>query len=787
MDPDLQLDEDEDLSYASMFATAIGSRPPKEEAPPKPSLFLDVPEVAPPPKPKLGSIALGGLLAASTPSEAAFSSGLQSAGSGSFLGSSSAFAPSPQPSSHTPQGGIPGLPYPQAPAPLHSQPRALTPQELEAQLRSQAPPPVAAPMPSPQGQLPGMMPGPLMGGEGGPSSMFNMPGMPGMPMPRPPMGPGMPQPGVFTPDMILQQAQQQQQQHQQPQMPYPPQGPMGPPPGPFPPRPGMPFGPGGGPPGFMQGPPPAGPPGMRPMGPGPGGPMPPRPHHMHGPGHPRPPPPHHMQPQQGMRPMGHPHATLAQRLRALNLADRPDFSRIPAMRRRYASQCMGQDEIESILHMQWRPLHQGAPYVEDYYYQAFLYKFYGRRNKRSFAPESVRELAPTERMAADEVSFVKLDGLGRVPFSNVRRPRPLMDVSPEDLAAAAAAGDEESKGTQGGDGPAPAPSRRLEQEPMLAARIMTEDCMALILDVQDIDRIFVAAQGRHIDNEAALRQRRTLLMDGLAASLRLPETAVVAGSSASGASSPDGVFLRLLALPKGKNLAAKALAQLYPPEEAVGEEGMEPNLRILWAILRNLRSLFGTVAPAPAGAGHAAKAAAADALNATAKVAVATSEVLKRMHSALCVCDALSAITSGDLDAAKDGGAESDPEAVLLPLFAPGENEADGRMPWLCDVLTALLQRAAEFELSSAVPAGKSAQADCSVAWKVHFEKLYTAVERHVLALQEGIAAAKAEGEAAVVDEVRKLVPVGLVRSMLPHCSEAQKGALRGALSAMGL
>lgn len=30
----------------------------------------------------------------------------------------------------------------------------------------------------------------------------------------------------------------------------------------------------------------------------------------------------------------------------------------------------------------------GSPYVEDYYYQAFVYKHYNKRNKRSFAPES---------------------------------------------------------------------------------------------------------------------------------------------------------------------------------------------------------------------------------------------------------------------------------------------------------------------------------------------------------------------------------------------------------------
>jgi hypothetical protein len=35
--------------------------------------------------------------------------------------------------------------------------------------------------------------------------------------------------------------------------------------------------------------------------------------------------------------------------------------------------------------------------------------------------------------------------------------------------------------------------RPLEQEPAMAARIMIEDCLALLLDVQDVDRLFAAS------------------------------------------------------------------------------------------------------------------------------------------------------------------------------------------------------------------------------------------------------------------------------------------------------
>lgn len=125
----------------------------------------------------------------------------------------------------------------------------------------------------------------------------------------------------------------------------------------------------------------------------------------------------------------------------------------------------------------------------------------------------MRELAPTEKVAPDQVAFVQLEGLGKVPFSNIRRPRPLMDVTPDDLQRAAAAGEVAREagaggggGAAGGDGGRPQ-RRRLEQEPMLAARIMIEDCFALILDVLDIDQIFVAAGGSECPTSPAVGPR----------------------------------------------------------------------------------------------------------------------------------------------------------------------------------------------------------------------------------------------------------------------------------------
>ena len=50
--------------------------------------------------------------------------------------------------------------------------------------------------------------------------------------------------------------------------------------------------------------------------------------------------------------------------------------------------------------------------------------------------------------------------------------------------------------------------------------------MCLLLDVDDIDRMFLVASG-YRDDEMQLRQRRALLMEGFAASLRLPDTSML--------------------------------------------------------------------------------------------------------------------------------------------------------------------------------------------------------------------------------------------------------------------
>lgn len=352
-----------------------------------------------------------------------------------------------------------------------------------------------------------------------------------------------------------------------------------------------------------------------------------------------------------------------------------------------------------------------------------------------------------------------------------------------------------------------------------------------------------------MENEGALRMRRALLMDGLAASLRLPETPVVApptpGSAAAGLAGEvgDGVFLRLMALTKGRKLLARALRVVYPAPEAqpsrhsalvaAGEElpaaPLRPNLRVVWAALRSLRRLF---CGQPGGAEDVA---------ASAAVAAALAELLRRLHSPQAVADCLAAVVAGDLDGAPL--LDTQPDTVLMPLYVPGAppartacsraapasvrrvrraggslpakrpasmrkaacpmlpaglptlppvaasagaNAHDAQRPWLADVLMALLQRAAELDLlPSTVP--DEGVSPAAAAWRGTLPRLHALVERHVSALHEAFQAGMAMGEREAAAQVKALMPISLVRVLLPHCSQEQAGALRGMLRDLGV
>ena len=295
-------------------------------------------------------------------------------------------------------------------------------------------------------------------------------------------------------------------------------------------------------------------------------------------------------------------------------------------RRSAASAYMDADEIDTILRIQWRSLTAGgggSNYVEDFYSQAVVEKRGGPSAAFAaarFAPPALRELARDEKTGgvpnapgragengSGGQAYVALEGLGKIPFSNVRRPKPLMDLG---FASAAPSSAPSSTLANGGD--ENASSRPLDKEPALAARLVAEEAACLLLDVDDIDRLWAAAllgggNGRNSNSgrsgnggssgggtsarrdEGLLRQRRSLLMEALCRALRLPECPRAPRAL-------DGVFLRIAALRKGRAVVGRGLRLLAAPlaRRGPGAAGLKTSrpLKLVWAVLRCSADLF---------------------------------------------------------------------------------------------------------------------------------------------------------------------------------------------------
>ncbi|XP_044498711.1 protein PAT1 homolog [Mangifera indica] len=239
----------------------------------------------------------------------------------------------------------------------------------------------------------------------------------------------------------------------------------------------------------------------------------------------------------------------------------------------FRSKHMTVDEIEGILRMQLAATHSNDPYVDDYYHQACLAKkTAGAKLRHHFCPTHLRDLPPRARANNEPHAFLQVDALGRVPFSSIRRPRPLLEVDSPDSSGG---GITEQKVSE----------KPLEEEPMLAARVTIEDGICLLLDVDDIDRFLQFNQAP--DGGAQLRRRRQALLEGLAASLQLLDQFCSNGHTVGIAPKDELVFLRIVSLPKGRKLLARYLQLLYP--------GGELMRIVCMAIFRHLRFFFGVL------------------------------------------------------------------------------------------------------------------------------------------------------------------------------------------------
>ncbi|KAL6610476.1 hypothetical protein ACP70R_040445 [Stipagrostis hirtigluma subsp. patula] len=392
---------------------------------------------------------------------------------------------------------------------------------------------------------------------------------------------------------------------------------------------------------------------------------------------------------------------------------------------KFRSKYMSSEEIESILRMQHSTNHSSDPYMDDYYHQACKAKrSVSSEQKSSFSPMSIKEFSSKSRSSGDQHSYLQVDSVGRVSFPSIRRLRPLLEVDTP------ASGDHKSS------------MRPLEKEPMLAARITVEDCLRLLLDVDDIDRFLQSSQPQ--DSSFQLRRRRQVLLEGLAASLELVDPF---GPNKSGHSSgltpkDDLIFLRIVSLPKGRKLLARYLRLLAP--------GSELTRIVCMAIFRHLRSLFGGL---PSGRGAA---------ETTISLAKTVASCVHHMElSALSACFAAIVCSSQ--------------QPPLRPL---GSSAGDGASL----IIKSVLDRATEL-LGDPHSAANYSRSTRSL-WQASFDAFFGLLTKYCDSKYESIVQrfALQESNSVVGPEASKAVsremPVELLRASLPHTNENQRQML---------
>lgn len=396
----------------------------------------------------------------------------------------------------------------------------------------------------------------------------------------------------------------------------------------------------------------------------------------------------------------------------------------------FRSKYMTADEIESILRMQLAATHSNDPYVDDYYHQACLAKkTAGARMKHHFCPTHLRELPPRARANTEPHAFLQVDALGRVPFSSIRRPRPLLEMDPPNSSNA---GSTELPNIT---------ETPLEQEPMLAARVAIEDGLCLLLDIDDIDRYL---QFNHAqDGGTQLRHRRQVLLEGLAASLQLVDPLGKNGHTVGPSPKDDLVFLRLISLPKGRKLLSKYLHLLHPSGEL---------MRIVcMAIFRHLRFLFG-VLPSDLGA---------------AETIINLSKI---------VAKSVQAMDLGALSACLAAVVCSSEQPPLRPVGSPAGDGASL-------VLKSVLERATELLTDP--------HSTCSMAnralWQASFDAFFGLLTKYCFNKYDSITQTllmQAQPNTAsivgsdVARAISREMPVDLLRASLPHTDDHQRKLL---------
>ncbi|XP_057796687.1 protein PAT1 homolog 2-like isoform X1 [Salvia miltiorrhiza] len=392
------------------------------------------------------------------------------------------------------------------------------------------------------------------------------------------------------------------------------------------------------------------------------------------------------------------------------------------------SKHMTADEIESILKMQHA--HGNDPYVDDYYHQARLAKKSAEmRSKYRFCPSLPREQSSRSRSSTESEPHLQVDALGRVSFSSIRRPCPLLELDPPPSAC-------------GDSGSEPKIFEKpLEQEPMLAARVTIEDGFCLLLEVDDIDRLLQATQPQDGGNQ--LRRKRHTLLEGLAASLQLADPLGKSGNSVGLSPKDDIVFLRIVSVCKGRKLISRFLQLLLPGSELARIACM--------AIFCHLRFLFG---------GLPADAKAADTINDLAET--------------VSIC--IGGMDLNSLSACLAAVVCSSEQPPLRPIGSPAGDGASV-------ILKSVLERATHL-LRDPIPLPASNLSTPNRAlWQASFDAFFGLLTKYCVSKYESIVQSlmsqhKEEMGSEAARAVSGEMPVEVLRASIPHTNESQKKLL---------
>lgn len=386
---------------------------------------------------------------------------------------------------------------------------------------------------------------------------------------------------------------------------------------------------------------------------------------------------------------------------------------------RFRSKYMSTEEIENIARMQKAATQITDPYIDDYYHQACLArKSAGAQLKHYFCPTLIRDTSSRTRSKDEPHAYLQVDALGRLPFSSIRRPRPLLDV--EEASEPSDSTTEKSA------------SKSLDQEPMLAARITIEDGLCLLLDVDDIDRLLHFS--KQPDGGLQLRNRRQALLEQLAESLQLVDP-LTSNKDAPLSQNDDLVFLRIVSLPKGRKLLSRYIDLVT--------SGSELARIVCMAVFRNLRSIFGNLPSDSSIAGT------------TTKLVCAVSTCVVRMDlSGLSACLAAVACSSQ--------------QPPLRPLgYAAGDGASV--------IIKSLLDRATELLTDQHVASAYSMQN--RTLWQASFDAFFGLLMGYCMSKFDTVVhTVQMQPAAAAV--ISRETPVELLRASLPHTNEYQRKQL---------